>query len=227
MQSAPALFLGRTTVDALYWLESMPEENTKVYAQRFQAAPGGPAMNAAITHALFGGQTQLVSAVGAGPWAGLVRAELQANRIALLDLAAGSAYETPLCAVLVNSADASRTIVNPPIATLQMKRLGTWQQEAGALGGQLPSIALTDGFFFGETRALLASLRDAGVMNWPACSPWPFAASDSRSPAQPQIRRRLSPGLPPAAFLTSRSRAAHSPFSAGTAAAVSKSKWPL
>jgi len=163
MQSVPALFLGRTTVDALYWLESMPEENTKVYAQRFQAAPGGPAMNAAITHALLGGQTQLVSAVGAGPWAGLVRAELKANCIALLDLAAGSAYETPLCAVLVNSADASRTIVNPPIATLQMKRLGTWQQEAGALGGQLPSIALTDGFFFGETRALLASLRDAGV----------------------------------------------------------------
>jgi sugar/nucleoside kinase (ribokinase family) len=163
MQAACALFLGRTTVDALYWLDAMPEENTKVYAQRFQAAPGGPAMNAAVTHALLGGQTQLVSAIGGGPWAGLVRAELKANRIALLDLAAGSAYETPLCAVLVNSADASRTIVNPPIATLEMKRLGTWQQEAGALGGQLPSIALTDGFFFDETRALLASLRDAGV----------------------------------------------------------------
>jgi len=163
MQAARALFLGRTTVDALYWLESMPEENTKVYAQRFQAAPGGPAMNAAITHALLGGQTQLVSAVGGGPWAGLVRAELKANRIALLDLAAGTAYETPLCAVLVNSADASRTIVNPPISTLKMKRLGTWQQESGALGGQLPSVALTDGFFFDETHALMASLRDAGV----------------------------------------------------------------
>ncbi len=163
MQAAGALFLGRTTVDALYWLDAMPEENTKVYAQRLKAAPGGPAMNAAITHALLGGQTRLVSAVGGGPWAGLVRAELKANRIALLDLAADSAYETPLCSVLVNSADASRTIVNPPISTLEMKRLGTWQQEAGALGGQLPSIALTDGFFFDETRALLASLRDAGV----------------------------------------------------------------
>jgi sugar/nucleoside kinase (ribokinase family) len=163
IQAAGVLFLGRTTVDALYWLESIPEENTKVYAQRFLAAPGGPAMNAAITHALLGGQSQLVSAVGAGPWAGLVRAELKARRIGLLDLAAGSAYETPLCSVLVNRAGASRSIVNPPMSEVNLRRLAAWQQEGAALGSQLPSIALTDGFFLNETHALLASLRDAGV----------------------------------------------------------------
>lgn len=164
MNTPRTLFLGRTTVDALYWLEAMPEENTKVYGRRFQAAPGGPALNAALTHALLGGETQLVSAVGGGPWAGLVRGELEKHRIRLLDLAAGTDYETPLCAVLVNGANGSRTIVNPPISELKMRRLGAWAEEAEALGGEAPRMALTDGFFFEESREMLASLRDAGAV---------------------------------------------------------------
>jgi sugar/nucleoside kinase (ribokinase family) len=164
MNALRTLFLGRTTVDALYWLEAMPEENTKVYGRRFQAAPGGPALNAALTHALLGGETLLASAVGGGPWAGLVRAELERHRIRLLDLAAGTDYETPLCAVLVNGGNGSRTIANPPISELKMRRLGAWAEEAGALGGEMPPVVLTDGFFFEEIREMLASLRDAGAV---------------------------------------------------------------
>ena len=164
MNEPRTLFLGRTTVDALYWLEAMPEENTKVYGRRFQAAPGGPALNAALTHALLGGETQLVSAVGGGPWAGLVHVELKRHGIRLLDLAAGTEYETPLCAVLVNGANGSRTIVNPPIAELKLRRLGAWAEEAGALGGEMPPVVLTDGFFFEEARQMLTSLRDAGAV---------------------------------------------------------------
>ena len=67
MKSSRALFLGRTTLDALYWLETAAEDNTKVYARRFHTAPGGPATNAAITHTLLGGKTLLASAIGGGP----------------------------------------------------------------------------------------------------------------------------------------------------------------
>ncbi|MGB7984495.1 MAG: PfkB family carbohydrate kinase, partial [Terracidiphilus sp.] len=70
-----ALFLGRSTLDALYRLDHLPAEDTKVYARDFQATPGGPALNAALTHALLGGESMLVSAVGSGPWAAQVRAE--------------------------------------------------------------------------------------------------------------------------------------------------------
>lgn len=157
------LFAGRTTLDALYWLETMPQEDTKVYARHFKAAPGGPALNAAITHALLGGSTQLVSAVGVGPWAEVVRTSLEVNKIGLLDLAAGTNYETPLCAVLVDAARANRTIVNPPLAEVKLRRLGSWQQESCILGGELPAVALTDGFFFDSVSALLTSLRDEGV----------------------------------------------------------------
>lgn len=164
METPRVLFLGRSTVDALYWLERMPEENTKVFARRFEAAPGGPALNAAMTHALLGGETVLASAVGGGPWAGVVHAALRRHRIRLIDLAAGTRYEAPLCAVLVDGGNGNRTIVNPPVEPVQLRRLGAWEKEGAALGGAMPPVVLTDGFFFEEARQLLISLRHAGAV---------------------------------------------------------------
>ena len=164
MSRPRVLFLGRTTLDLLYWLDRMPEEDTKTYAHEFQAAPGGPALNAAITHALLGGRAMLVSAVGSGPWAAPVRSQLRRHGVRLLDLAAGTAYETPLCTVLVNSANATRTIVNPPISTLALRRLGDqWAAEAPSSWGRIPPVVLTDGFFIEETSALLSACRTAGA----------------------------------------------------------------
>ena len=59
-----------------------------------------------------------MAAVGGGPWAGPVRGELERLGIDLIDLAAGTAYETPLTTVLVDAAQATRTIVNPPRSRL-------------------------------------------------------------------------------------------------------------
>ena len=70
------LFAGRTTLDAVYFLDALPGEDAKVFARAFHMAPGGPACNAAITHALLGGRATLLSAVGQGPAADLVRREL-------------------------------------------------------------------------------------------------------------------------------------------------------
>ncbi len=123
MNPPRVLFLGRTTLDLLYRLDHLPAEDSKVYARDFQAAPGGPALNAAITHSLLGGESMLISAVGGGPWSIPVRSELERHRIALFDLAADTAYETPLCAVLINAASSTRTIVNPPISTVQLQPL--------------------------------------------------------------------------------------------------------
>ncbi|UWZ81960.1 PfkB family carbohydrate kinase [Occallatibacter riparius] len=159
MTGAHILFAGRTTVDALYWLDAMPREDTKVFARAFRVAPGGPACNAAITHALLGGRATLMSAVGAGPWAEMARAELDLRGIELVDLAADG-YETPLTTVLVNAAAATRTIVNPPVSPVQVLPLdGGWDPA----WGDAPAVALTDGFHLSETLPLLRSLRDGGT----------------------------------------------------------------
>jgi sugar/nucleoside kinase (ribokinase family) len=164
MHESRVLFLGRTTLDVLYRLDQLPEEDTKVYARALQSAPGGPALNAAITHSLLGGKAMLVSAVGGGPWAVPVRAEMERQGIDLLDLADGTAYETPLCTALINAANGSRTVVNPPISQVQLKHLcGTWDAEVPASWGAMPLVVLSDGFFFEETSPLLAACKAAGA----------------------------------------------------------------
>ncbi|MGD0680967.1 MAG: PfkB family carbohydrate kinase [Terracidiphilus sp.] len=176
MNPPRVLFLGRTTLDATYCIDRLPAEDTKVYASHFHAAPGGPALNAAITHSLLGGKSLLISAVGSGPWSIPVRAALERHRISLLDLAANTAYETPLTTVLVNSASASRTIVNPPIDNEWVPLIPRiWgsgktqtsddvspQQSLPTDWSPLPQVLLTDGFHLAETLPFLAACRNAG-----------------------------------------------------------------
>lgn len=164
MNRPGVLFLGRTTLDVLYRLDRLPEEDTKVYADAMQAAPGGPAMNAALTHARLGGEALLVSAVGSGPWAAMVRAELDAHDVRLLDLAAGTGYETPLCTVLANSTAGTRTIVNPPVAHTALATLpASWEQAVPDAWGAMPKVILTDGFHLAESLPLLRTCKEAGA----------------------------------------------------------------
>src|SRR5215472_10097960 len=96
------LFVGRATLDVIYSIDQFPSEDTKIFARGLHVAPGGPATNAAITHSLLGGSAVLMTAIGGGPWAGAVREELGRLEIEVIDLAAGSGYETPLTTILVN-----------------------------------------------------------------------------------------------------------------------------
>jgi hypothetical protein len=249
MNPPRVLFLGRTTLDALYRLDRLPDEDTKVFARQFQAAPGGPALTAAITHALLGGQSMFVSAVGGGPWAAPVRAELARHCISLLDLAAGTAYETPLTTVLVSAANSSRTIVNPPASTLRLPPLAArWETAVPASWGAIPPVVLCDGFYLEESLALLTACRDTGAAlcldggSWKPgtaelaplltaaiCSER-FAIPAQPGPGQPDhghggARTRSSPGLRPKAFPISPSPEAPAPSEAGTTAATSRSRW--
>jgi sugar/nucleoside kinase (ribokinase family) len=160
VNQARALFVGRATVDVAYSLDQFPAPDTKVFAREMRAASGGPAVNAAITHALLGGEAALMTAVGEGPWAGFVRAELERIGINLIDLAAGTAYQTPLTTVLLDAAQASRTIVNPPRSAIELNRCPAWNPAPG----EIPSVALSDGFHLNETMTVLASCREAGTM---------------------------------------------------------------
>ena len=160
MKIPRVLFAGRTTVDLLYELDRLPEEDTKVFAQAFRSAPGGPACNAAITCALMGGDATLLSAVGGGPWSMVVRGSLERHGIRLIDLAEGTAYETPLTTVLIGQDRGTRTIVNPPVPAAPLPVLeARWCADWGAA----PAVVLTAGFHLRETLPLLSACRGAGA----------------------------------------------------------------
>jgi sugar/nucleoside kinase (ribokinase family) len=159
MTSSRVLFIGRATLDVVYALDRFPVEDTKVFARAMRAAPGGPATNAAITHALLGGNGSLMAAVGGGPWAAPVRAELERLGVELIDLAEGTAYETPLTTVLLSESSATRTIVNPPQADVMPRLAEAWD----SAWGDVPSLILSDGFHLHETLPLLRACRAGGT----------------------------------------------------------------
>ena len=153
------LFIGRATLDVLYSLDQFPAHDTKTFAQAMRAAPGGPATNAAITHALLGGSPVLMTALGGGPWASVVRADLEKLGIEFIDLAEATRYETPLTVVLVDQSKATRTIINPPQSSVTLNSPVKWD----TAWGEIPRLALTDGFHLKETLPLLRRLHADGT----------------------------------------------------------------
>jgi sugar/nucleoside kinase (ribokinase family) len=151
--------VGRTTLDVLYWVNRFPEEDTKMFADSTAMVPGGPAANAAITHALLMGEAALLTALGKTSRASLVRRELQQHGIMLIDLAAQTAYETPLSTVLVNTENGTRTVVNPPSSSINLPQVEEWDESWGAL----PCMILCDGFRVKETLPFLQRCRAKGV----------------------------------------------------------------
>lgn len=57
-------FIGLTTLDYVFYVDSQPRSNEKVKTGEFQRYVGGPAANAAITYSLLGGNATLVTCLG-------------------------------------------------------------------------------------------------------------------------------------------------------------------
>ncbi|WP_305784663.1 PfkB family carbohydrate kinase [Symbioplanes lichenis] len=102
---------GLATVDLIQRVERLPGPDEKVESLRTDTAAGGPATNAAITAAALGADVTLVTAVGPHPLGGLIRADLAAYGIRLVDTAIGDA-PPPVSAVTVLDATGERTVVS-------------------------------------------------------------------------------------------------------------------
>src|SRR5208282_3074239 len=80
------IFVGLSTIDIVYHVDEFPAPNAKVAAHSQSIFVGGPATNAAIAFAHFGGQATLVSAVGRHPLVQAIRQELERYSVQLIDL---------------------------------------------------------------------------------------------------------------------------------------------
>lgn len=120
--------LGLTTLDVVHRVERL-EPGKKVVATSTEVVAGGPAANAAVAAVavarLLGSigagpahDVVLISAVGDSPPAQIVRAELAAHGVRLIDLASSLAPEFVLpVASCVVSADGERTVASPGALT--------------------------------------------------------------------------------------------------------------
>jgi sugar/nucleoside kinase (ribokinase family) len=104
--------VGLATVDLVQRVARIPRVDEKAEAQSVEIAAGGPATNAAVTAAALGADVVLVTAVGAHPLGGLVRADLETYRVALVDAAPHATQPPALSAVTVQAGTGQRTIVS-------------------------------------------------------------------------------------------------------------------
>jgi sugar/nucleoside kinase (ribokinase family) len=126
------LFVGLTTLDLVYGVTQFPQANEKQVAADLAIAAGGPATNAAVTFRHLGNQAKLMSAVGQHALATLVRSDLTAQQVKLLDLAPQREDPPPLSSILVTEGTGDRAVVSRNAVNLQIAT------------GQMPSNLLDD-----------------------------------------------------------------------------------
>ncbi len=105
---------GLVTLDVVQVVDALPGPDEKVVARSLAATFGGPAANAAATAVALGVPTTLVTAVGHGPLAAVVRSELESAGVALVDAADGvaGAVQPAVSTVLVTRATGERAVVS-------------------------------------------------------------------------------------------------------------------
>jgi sugar/nucleoside kinase (ribokinase family) len=131
------LFVGLATVDLVQRVDRLPGIDEKVQSESVDVAAGGPATNAAVTAAALGATVTLVSAVGAHPLGDLVRADLAAHGVNLIDVTPHSPEPPPVSAVTVLASTGERTIVS--------RNAGNRQIAVPADGLPVADLTLVDG----------------------------------------------------------------------------------
>jgi len=112
-EKAPVgVFVGLATLDVVHRITKAPAVNQKITATAQSVAAGGPAANAAVTFAALGGDAILVTALGDDPVADLVRADLAAYGVTVVDAAAGTSRAVPVSAVSVTESTGDRSVVS-------------------------------------------------------------------------------------------------------------------
>ena len=78
LQKSPrGYFVGLTTMDYVFYVNSHPQKNSKVKTNHFTRLVGGPAANAAITYSLLGGNATLVTCLGNTAESDVIKETLQ------------------------------------------------------------------------------------------------------------------------------------------------------
>jgi sugar/nucleoside kinase (ribokinase family) len=113
------LFVGITTLDLIYGVSHIPQANEKQTAAALEIAAGGPATNAAVTFRHLGDRAKLLSVLGQHPLTDLVRADLDAQQVELLDLMPDRAEPPPLSSILVTEGTGDRAVVSRNAVSLQ------------------------------------------------------------------------------------------------------------
>lgn len=152
---------GLTTLDVVQVVDAVPGPDQKVVARDLHVTFGGPAANAAATAVALGVPTTLVTALGEGPVADLVRAGLREAGVEVVDLLGGRVADPPVSTVLVTAATGQRAVASTN-ATGRPDDLGPAASAAlGVLDGA--AALLVDGHHLAAGLVLASAAHGRGI----------------------------------------------------------------
>ena len=106
------LFVGLSTLDVVQLVERTPGRNEKVPALDLVVAAGGPAANAAVVFAALGGRARLVTRISHDAVGDLVRADLAACGVEVVNTARADEPTTAVASILITRQSGERAVVS-------------------------------------------------------------------------------------------------------------------
>ena len=104
------LFVGLTTIDIQYLVDTFPALDSKTVAGTFAMSVGGPATNAAVAFANAGGKCHLMSAIGNNQFTSFIESELHHYNVEFTDLSP-LARQLPTVSSIVTTRGGHRTVI--------------------------------------------------------------------------------------------------------------------
>lgn len=154
------VFVGLATLDIIQRVDALPERNRKATAFAQDVAGGGPALNAAIVFAALGGEATLVSRVGQGPVADIIRRDLAEHGVTLLDLA-GPDFALSVSSIVVDRDTGDRQIVSTDAGAIRARTDSVGPDVLAAIDAA--DVALFDGHHEDITVAAVRPAANRGI----------------------------------------------------------------
>jgi len=178
--------VGITSLDVIHRVTMAPPRGRKSVSGAVELSAGGPAANAAVTCAALLGSATLVTAIGDGPLTTVVREDLAAHHVRVIDLADTSTHspnsnskstgyagwQLPVASIVVEP-DGIRTVVAPgatnsTLALTPAARAAVSAADAILLDGHHP-VAAAEALSLAHPKAI--TILDAGSVK-PLVQPW-------------------------------------------------------
>jgi sugar/nucleoside kinase (ribokinase family) len=154
---AEGIFVGLSTIDLIYAIDSFPAPNAKAVARSQELLVGGPATNAAITFSHLGNSAVLATAIGHNKLASVVKDELAFHSIQIIDLAPDYEGLPAISSVSVDR-EGRRSVVS---ANTSMLTTLSPPPDAATLSGA--RILLIDGHSMNACQAWSRVAHSAGI----------------------------------------------------------------
>jgi sugar/nucleoside kinase (ribokinase family) len=106
------LFVGLATLDLIYLVERLPNNNQKIVALDQIIAAGGPATNAAVTFNYLGSKAKLLGILGNHPLSQLIQADLATHSLKIIDLQPEYAESPSVSSIFVIQSTGERAVIS-------------------------------------------------------------------------------------------------------------------